>query len=282
MRVNRGVEKLRKFFSGRGVTLSATTIAGAVAANSIQAAPAGLAASITAAVLSETTLTTATVFAATKAVAMTTLQKTIITVVFASAMGAGIYEASQAANARSQLRTLQQQQVPLTDQLERLQREREEAARQLVSLRDVNERLNRDTGELLRLRGEVGQLRKSAQARLEPNATNSQPAELQDLVSGVTAKLKNAALAAISEKSPTLSPSDLSFSMVQIRARPDGREVIDVNYTVPATAEEKWGTPEQGKKTVSTREFSVLMSLSGQVQHVGEGVTDSIYNVETK
>ena len=43
MRVNRGLEKLRKFFSRKGVTLSATVIAASVAANSVQAAPVGLA-----------------------------------------------------------------------------------------------------------------------------------------------------------------------------------------------------------------------------------------------
>jgi RNA polymerase sigma factor (sigma-70 family) len=58
MRVNRGVEQLRKFFTKRGVTLSATAITGAVAANSVQAAPAGLAAAITTAALSGTTITT--------------------------------------------------------------------------------------------------------------------------------------------------------------------------------------------------------------------------------
>jgi uncharacterized protein (TIGR03435 family) len=39
-RVNRAVEKLRKFFTKRGVTLSAAVIASAVSANSVQAAPA--------------------------------------------------------------------------------------------------------------------------------------------------------------------------------------------------------------------------------------------------
>jgi RNA polymerase sigma factor (sigma-70 family) len=42
MRVNRALEKLRKFFTRRGITLSAAVIAGAVSANSVQAAPAGL------------------------------------------------------------------------------------------------------------------------------------------------------------------------------------------------------------------------------------------------
>jgi RNA polymerase sigma factor (sigma-70 family) len=46
MRVNRALEKLRKFFMKRGVTLSGTAIAGAVSANSVQAAPVGLAKTI--------------------------------------------------------------------------------------------------------------------------------------------------------------------------------------------------------------------------------------------
>jgi uncharacterized protein (TIGR03435 family) len=49
MRVNRALDKLRKVFSKRGVTLSVTLIAGAVAANSVQAAPVGLALAVTAA-----------------------------------------------------------------------------------------------------------------------------------------------------------------------------------------------------------------------------------------
>ena len=45
-RVSRAVEKLRKFFLKRGVTLSGAAIAGAVSANSVHAAPVGLAAAI--------------------------------------------------------------------------------------------------------------------------------------------------------------------------------------------------------------------------------------------
>jgi uncharacterized protein (TIGR03435 family) len=48
MRVNRALEKLRKFFTKRGVALSGTAIAGAVLANSVQAAPVALAKSVTA------------------------------------------------------------------------------------------------------------------------------------------------------------------------------------------------------------------------------------------
>ena len=47
VRINRALEKLRKFFAKRGVMLSAAMIATAVSANSVQAAPIGLAATVT-------------------------------------------------------------------------------------------------------------------------------------------------------------------------------------------------------------------------------------------
>ena len=48
-RVTRGLDRLRKYFIKRGVTLTAAVIAGAVATNSVQAAPVGLAVTVTAA-----------------------------------------------------------------------------------------------------------------------------------------------------------------------------------------------------------------------------------------
>jgi uncharacterized protein (TIGR03435 family) len=48
MRIKRAVGKLRKFFTKRGITLSAAIIAGAISAHSVQAAPAGLAKTTTA------------------------------------------------------------------------------------------------------------------------------------------------------------------------------------------------------------------------------------------
>jgi RNA polymerase sigma factor (sigma-70 family) len=47
-RVARAVEKLRKFFTKRGITLSVAVISGAVSANSVQAAPVGLAKTVAA------------------------------------------------------------------------------------------------------------------------------------------------------------------------------------------------------------------------------------------
>ena len=165
MRVNRGVEKLREFFTKRGVTLSATAIAGAVAANSVQAAPAGLAVTITAAALSGTTITTAAVIAATKIIAMTTLQKTFFTAALAVVAGAGIYEAHQALRLRDQNQALQQKQLPLAEQIQQLQRERDAATNRLASVIAENENMKsvQNTMELLKQRGEVGRLRQELQ-----------------------------------------------------------------------------------------------------------------------
>jgi hypothetical protein len=59
-RVARGLEKLRAFFTKRGFTLSATVIAAAIAANSVQAAPAGISAAATTAAATKGNLISAT------------------------------------------------------------------------------------------------------------------------------------------------------------------------------------------------------------------------------
>jgi RNA polymerase sigma factor (sigma-70 family) len=173
MQVNRAVEKLRKFFTKRGVSVSEGLIAGVITANSVQAAPAGLAAAIATAAFSGTAITTTAVIAASKTVAMTTLQKIIVTVVFAAAVGTGIYEARQASITRSQLQAFQQSQIVPSDDIQKLTRERDDAAGKLLAAREENKRLTRDTAELLKLRGEVGLLRRQV-------AEKSQPVSIQE------------------------------------------------------------------------------------------------------
>ena len=53
MRVSRALEKLRKFFAKRGVSSTTAILAGAIAANSVQAAPVALAKSVTAAAIAK-------------------------------------------------------------------------------------------------------------------------------------------------------------------------------------------------------------------------------------
>lgn len=278
MRVNRGVEKLRGFFAKKGVTVSATAIAGAVAANAVQAAPAALAATISVAALSGTAITTTAVIAATKAIAMTTFQKTMVAATVVVLAGAGIYHAHQAANAHAEVQALQQQQAPLAEQIRQLQRERDEAARQLAALREDNDRLNRDTGDLLRLRGEIGQLRNALRAKAELNPTNAPAAELQALLSDVAAKIQSAALTAVAAKYPNLNLSDLAFDDLRIGTRSDGSQMIDVGYSLPSSTEEKKDSPEKGKTTFSAKTINVTMSLSGEVRVVSQGDKTTTFN----
>ena len=174
-RVSRAVERLREFFAKRGVTVGASGLAVVISANAVQAAPAGLALTIsTAAVLTGTTLATTATITATKAIAMTALQKTIVTATIAVLAGVGLYEARQAAQLHEQARTFQQQQAAMTEQAQQSKKERDDAIRELLTLRENNERISASTNmpELLRLRGEVGLLR---QATIELNKLRQDP-----------------------------------------------------------------------------------------------------------
>jgi RNA polymerase sigma factor (sigma-70 family) len=164
-RVNRAVERLRENFSKRNVGIGASGLAVGISDNAVQAAPVGLAATITAAAaLAGRAAHTSTLIAAAKAIAMTTIQKTAITATLAIVAGAGIYVARQAAQWREQNRALQQQQAPLAEQIQRLERQRDEATNRLGSLFVENEQLKsgQNTRELLKLRGEVGRLREQS------------------------------------------------------------------------------------------------------------------------
>ena len=175
-RVSRAVERLRESFAKRGITVGASGLVVVISANAVQAAPVGLAVTIsTAAALTGTTVAVTATGTATKAIAMTTLQKTILGATLAAAIGTGVYEALQASNLRTEVQSLHQQQAPLAERIEQLSRERDETGRQLVALRDENDRLNRNTSELLRLRGEVGQLRRQIQENTNRIATGETP-----------------------------------------------------------------------------------------------------------
>jgi len=161
-RVGRAVERLREFFSKRNMKIGASGLAVAISANAVQAAPVGLAATISAAaILAGTAVHTYTVIAATKTIAMTTLQKTVITAALVAAVGTGIFEAHQAAQLRARNQTLQQQQATLAEQIQKLQRDEDDSTNRLASLLAENQLLksNSNQMELLRLRGELTRLR---------------------------------------------------------------------------------------------------------------------------
>src|SRR4051812_4255326 len=163
-RVGRAVEALREFFAQRGVKASVSGLAAAVAANSSQAAPVGLGVTITsAAILSGKTIATLATAATTKAIVMTTLQKAIIGAAITSTAAFGVYQARESANWRAQAQALQER-IP-AEQAAQLTRERDDLAGQVAVMREENSRLKQGSGELLKLRGEVGVLKKQLATR---------------------------------------------------------------------------------------------------------------------
>ena len=156
-RVNRAVKRLRECFAKRGLAVGASGLVVAIAANAVQAAPVGLAVTIsTAAALAGTTLTTTL-----NTIAMTTLQKTLITATLAAAIGTGIYETRQANHWREQSLGLQE---AYAEQIQLLRQERDEATNRLARLASDADSERGGGGELLRLRGEVGVLRQQTNA----------------------------------------------------------------------------------------------------------------------
>jgi len=143
-RVSRALDRLRDLLSQRGIKTSAAALSIILTVNAVQAAPVGLAATIsTAAVLAGGAVQTSTTIAAAKAIAMTMMQKAIIGATLLAAAGTGLYQAHQASTWRTQVHTLQQQQAPLAGQIGQLTRERDDAKMQQATLQQENEQLRR-------------------------------------------------------------------------------------------------------------------------------------------
>lgn len=185
-RAGRALEKLRKFFEKRGVASSAAVIAAAISANSVQSAPAGLAASITATALSGTAAVSAAAVLAitTKTIAMTILQKTLVAAALIITVGAGVYEAKQAADARAEAVAARSAQSPLADQLRQAQRERDEATNRSAALAAELAKSKGNQAELLRLRGLAGLARRDTDelARLRSQLANQAGAPGTNLI----------------------------------------------------------------------------------------------------
>jgi RNA polymerase sigma factor (sigma-70 family) len=160
-RVFRALERLRKLIGRQGSLLSATALATAVSAHAVPAVPASLATAISATALSGTAANSAVIIATSKTLAMTTLQKIAITAALTVTLGGGIFAAKQAADARAEAQTLRTQRTSLAEQLRQSQAEHNSATNRLADLLAENARLrsNADHRELLRLRGEVAQLK---------------------------------------------------------------------------------------------------------------------------
>jgi RNA polymerase sigma factor (sigma-70 family) len=166
-RVSRAVERLRETFSKRKVTVGASGLAALISANAIQAAPSGLAVTLASgAAIATTAISSSVAMTLTNTIAMTTIQKTIIVTVAVAALvtaSIGLHQARVITNLREQVQASKQQQeqhAVLRDRVQELERERDRATKALAALADKDVELKKNPNEVLKLRGEVGRLRK--------------------------------------------------------------------------------------------------------------------------
>jgi RNA polymerase sigma factor (sigma-70 family) len=173
MRVTRALDKLHSLLKRRGVTTTAAALSTVLSTNAIGAVPAGLAGKISAAALVGAALHTASLLTATKAITMTLFQKTLI-IATAVALGTGIYQARQVSHLREQNEGLRLQQAPLAEQIARLKSDSASLSNQLALANRSPSASTARLRELLKLRGEVGVLRRQ-QRELEQTLAAAQP-----------------------------------------------------------------------------------------------------------
>jgi RNA polymerase sigma factor (sigma-70 family) len=170
-RVSRAVERLREFFTKRGVTVGASGLVAVISVNAVQAAPVGLAVTIsTAAILAGTTITTTATATATKAMALTNIK--IITAAIVAALSIPLaLVLHQNASLRHEITALRASVVKAARPPDTIT--------QSGSSENELQRLRKEHLELLSLRGRVTQLAKELRERKAggPSAdTNPNPA----------------------------------------------------------------------------------------------------------
>jgi hypothetical protein len=173
-RVSRAVERLREFFTKRGVSIGASGLVAVISTNAIQAVPVGLSTTITVAALAGGTVATTAIATVTKTIAMTTFQKALVGVALTAAIGTAIYEGGRASALRKEVIDLREQQTALHDQLQELTAGRDKATRQLAGRAASDANLNGAMDELLKLRSEVARLRGAAVTAKENELTKSE------------------------------------------------------------------------------------------------------------
>jgi RNA polymerase sigma factor (sigma-70 family) len=158
--VSRAVDRLREYFSKRGVAVGSAGLAVLISTNAVQSAPVTLSTTISSACgLGLAVKAAGAVTATGKTILMTTIQKVLITTALAAALGTSLYEFNENSRLRRDLQKVEQRLKPLVEENEQLRRERETLQNQLSSNRQQSEEASRRIAELAKLRGEVTRLR---------------------------------------------------------------------------------------------------------------------------
>jgi hypothetical protein len=170
----------------RGVVASAGGLGAVLATHAVQAAPVGLATSISVSVAASATGAVAfQTVVISKTIAMTTLQKTLVATAVFAAIGFGVHELHEKMRAQYQLTALRAEHAELEDQVARLGKEHDETAAQLTALKLESSGRSSEIGELARLRAENARLRKASMARSPKDVIESTRAAAESWLSRV-------------------------------------------------------------------------------------------------
>jgi RNA polymerase sigma factor (sigma-70 family) len=160
-RLNRAVEKIRRFLQNRSISVGASTLAVTLSAHAVKAAPPGLAATVSNAA-TQSILNNLITASVTKGVVVSTTHKTVVALSIAVAVGTGVYELQQS-NQRQQQASMAAKAIQdLNGRFETLRLKHENALAQIESLQRIADRHKSEAAEVHRLRGEVSQLRSGA------------------------------------------------------------------------------------------------------------------------
>ncbi len=175
-RLGRAIERLRRFFGEKGITVGASGLAVLLSINAVQATPFQMGAGI-AALAAQASIAAAQAGAAVagnlaagtiQTVFMSITQKAIVAATLIAIVGTAIFESQQISRLRAHVQQLESQ-MPL-ETVEQIAQERGRATEQLNSLTKENEQLKRNAAELLRPRAEVTRLKSEAQAAVPGNS----------------------------------------------------------------------------------------------------------------
>jgi RNA polymerase sigma factor (sigma-70 family) len=161
-RVARALEKLRAYFGRHGVTLTTTAIAAAVAANAVQAAPAGMVVAVKAASLAAAGTGT---FSLLQFMSLMKIKLTLGTLVVAGTTSAFVIQHQAQLKLRANNDSLRQQ-------MDQLQSDNQSLSSRLAAATPDTALPDAQMQELLKLRGEIGVLRRQLAGQGKLQAEN--------------------------------------------------------------------------------------------------------------
>lgn len=159
-RVDRAVEKLRGLLARRGVTSTSTALVVILGANTVAAAPAGMAASIAGAAIASTAVGTGGTLTILKIMAMSKLKVGLIGAVVVAGVATPLVIQNQSqTKLRAENQGLRQQNTQLSEQMTPLAAENARLSNLISQATESQSSQQSQSNELLKLRGEVARLR---------------------------------------------------------------------------------------------------------------------------